>query len=64
MQSEWNINRFQPDESPKEATPLPGKLLRYYDNTRIADYVWLNIEWEGEKSVIPWKDEWRLEDYE
>jgi hypothetical protein len=30
----------------------------------MAGYVWLPIEWEGDKPVIRWKDEWRLEDYE
>lgn len=64
MQSERNINRFKPDESPREATPLPGKKQRHFDNTSIADYVWLPIDWEGDKPVIRWKDEWRLEDYE
>lgn len=27
-------------------------------DTSIADYVWLPIEWEGEKPVIQWKDSW------
>jgi len=39
------------------------KVLRM-ENTRKSTYVWLPIEWEGEKPVIRWKDEWRLEDYE
>jgi hypothetical protein len=63
MQSERNRKRFIADRSPREATPLPGKLQRHYDYTRIADYVWLPIEWEGDKPVIRWIDEWRLEDY-
>jgi hypothetical protein len=39
-------------------------MKRHVDNTRMAGYVWLPIEWEGDKPVIRWKDEWRLEDYE
>jgi hypothetical protein len=52
-----------PDYSPKEATPLPGKEKRHFANTCISDYVWLPIEWEGEKPVIRWRDEWRIEDF-
>ena len=52
-----------PDESPKAAIPLSGKVKLYFNNTRIADYVWLPITWEGEKPVIRWKDEWRIEDH-
>ena len=25
--------------------------------------VWIPIEWQGEKPVIKWQDEWRIEDY-
>ena len=25
-------------------------------------YDWFPIEWDGEKTVIRWHDEWRLED--
>ena len=28
-------------------------------NTQIADYVWLPIEWEGEKPVLRWQDRWK-----
>lgn len=33
-------------------------------NTSIADYVWLPVTFEGDKVVIKWLDEWRIEDYE
>ena len=33
-------------------------------DTSVADYVILPIEWEGEKPVIRWKDEWRMEDFQ
>jgi hypothetical protein len=29
-----------------------------------AGYVWLPLRFEGERVLIDWKDEWRLEDYE
>ena len=28
--------------------------------TRIADYVWLPIEWDGDKPVIRWQKMWRV----
>lgn len=34
------------------------------EDTAIADYVWLPILFEGERPVIRWMDEWRLEDFE
>lgn len=33
-------------------------------NTTIADYVWLPIRFEGDRPLIDWHDEWRIEDYE
>lgn len=33
-------------------------------NTSLSDYVWLPIRFEGDKPVIDWKAEWRIEDYE
>lgn len=52
-----------PDRSPKEAGTLPGKLQRHMENTSIARYVWLPVEWRGKKPVIRWHDEWKIEDY-
>ncbi len=28
-------------------------------NTAVADYVWLPIEWEGDKPVIRWQERWK-----
>ena len=60
-------NRHQeitkPDHSPKEAGALPKKLQRHMENTSVARYVWLPIEWEGGKPVIRWHDEWKIEDF-
>ena len=33
-------------------------------DTSRARYVWLPIRFEGERPVIDWHDEWRLEDYQ
>ena len=50
---------YQPDRSPQKAAPLPGKELSHGENTSISRYVWLPIEWEGEKPQIRWQKEWR-----
>ena len=52
---------YQPDRSPKEVHPLPGEEIKHGENTAIARYVWLPIEWEGEKPVIRWQKEWKIE---
>ena len=49
---------YKPDTAPKKAEPLPGKLLNHTENTSISRYVWLPIEWEGDKPVIHWTNEW------
>ncbi len=28
-------------------------------NTSVADYVWLPVEWQGERPVLRWHDEWK-----
>ncbi len=35
-----------------------------YEDTSIADYVWLPLRFDGECPRLDWKDEWRIEDYE
>jgi hypothetical protein len=57
----WNIKINGPDESPKEATPLPRNEQHHFDNTRIPGYIKLPIEWDDQKPVIRWKNEWCLE---
>ena len=54
---------YEPDTLPREAAPLPGKLLKHSEKTVKSTYVWLPIEWEGDKPVIRWYDEWRYEDF-
>lgn len=60
---ERNFKNYQADRTPKTAAPLPGKKQLHMENTRNARYVWLPIEWEGEKPTIRWYDAWRLEDF-
>ena len=60
---ERHFKDYQPDTSPREASPLPGKELKHSEKTCKSTYVWLPIEWQGEKPVIKWHDEWRIEDY-
>jgi hypothetical protein len=53
--------RFNPDAPPFDKSRWKGSVV---ENTSIADYVWLPIRFDGEKALIDWKDEWRIEDYE
>jgi len=48
----------------EEMQQLAGAPLLGSANTSIADYVWLPARFEGNKLLIEWKTEWRLEDYE
>ena len=54
----------KPDRSPKEAGALPKKLLHHAENTSIARYVWLPIEWDGDKPLLRWRDSWRVEEFQ
>lgn len=55
-------NITKPDRSPKTIASLSRKKMRHMENTSIARYVWLPVEWEGGKPVVRWHDEWRVED--
>ena len=52
---------YTPDTEPKHITSVPGQLQKHGENTCKSRYVWLPIEWEGEKPVIRWQKEWRIE---
>ena len=52
----------RPDRGPRPEGNVSGKQATHMENTSIARYVWLPIQWEGEKPVLRWRDEWRLED--
>ncbi|MBQ7173513.1 MAG: family 43 glycosylhydrolase [Clostridia bacterium] len=51
---------YKPNREPREVTPMSGKEEKHEENTSISQYVWLPIEWEGEKPVIRWKSEWKI----
>ena len=51
----------------KGEKPLPEEEKFFADaaaNTSLSDYVWLPIRFEGEKPVVEWRDEWKIEDFE
>lgn len=52
---------YKPDVSPKKVDTLPGRLQKHNENTCLSRYVWLPIEWEGEKPVIYWRKVWKVE---
>ncbi len=54
---------YVPDTSPKDITPLSGQLQTHNENTCNSRYVWLPIEWEGDKPIIRWRKKWRWEDF-
>ena len=51
---------YRPDMSPKKPHPLPGVESSHKENTSASRYVWLPIDWEGDKPVIRWRKHWRL----
>lgn len=53
-------SRFNPDREP---IPYDKNALTK-KNTSIADYVWLPVEFDGDKPIIKWYDSWRWEDFE
>lgn len=60
-------SHYEPDKyrvSQEERTALADSPMLASANTSAADYVWLPLEFDGDKVVIKWKEEWKLEDYE
>lgn len=57
---------FSPAASREDKLAAYGeakKMIRG-ENTAIADYVWLPIEFDGETPRIRWRDQWSLDDFE
>ncbi|MCR5101167.1 MAG: family 43 glycosylhydrolase, partial [Butyrivibrio sp.] len=54
--SNYEPDKYTATEDEKKEMYITNKLDKA--DTSIADYVWLPIEWEDEKPVIRWKDEW------
>ena len=59
---ERHFKDYKTDISPQKTAPLPGVEQQHTENTSISRYVWLPIEWEGEKPVLRWRDEWKWEE--
>lgn len=51
---------YVPDTAPRYPQPLTGMKNTFNHNTSISQYVWLPIEWEGDKPVIRWHRKWKL----
>lgn len=53
-------------EPPVETNGLTWEEVRKYSKRDIsqADYVWLPIQFEGERPFVKWLDSWRTEDFE
>ncbi len=50
---------YHPDLN-RRTEGISGKKARYFETTRLSRYVWLPIDWEGERPVIRWVDEWTV----
>lgn len=57
---ERHFENYEPDMEPKEITSVPGMLQKHNENTYKSRYVFLPIEWDGDKPVIRWQSEWKL----
>ena len=61
----WGMNmafrKYKPDTASQKTTSLPGREMRHWENTSLSRYVWLPIEWEGDKPIIRWQEEWKWE---
>ena len=58
-----HFKNYQPDYTPRKLHPLPGKIQKHMENTGGSRYVWLPVEWKGNKPVIRWRKEWKWEDF-
>lgn len=54
------FKNYVPDRSIKDKVELPKEKNRHRENTSISRYVWLPIEWDGDKPFIRWKKEWTI----
>lgn len=60
----WFATLFSPDTTAAEKKEAEHLIhTASAENTSLADYVWLPVEWEDGKPVLRWHDEWKIEDY-
>lgn len=57
---ERHFKDYVPNREALEGRPLPGVEQKHNENTWKSNYVWLPIEWNVEKPVLRWQDEWRV----
>ena len=55
------FRNYQPDMCPRRDPKLTGKEQWHSENTAVSRYVWLPVQWEGEKPVLRWQKQWRWE---
>ncbi len=61
---EWFEQLFDPRTSEEVKQVAKEKIdAASVQNTSLADYVWLPVEWEADKPVLRWHDAWRIEDF-
>ncbi|MCR5826269.1 MAG: family 43 glycosylhydrolase [Oscillospiraceae bacterium] len=58
--SNYAPEQYQASEAERREM-YAGNVLETADTSH-AEYVWLPIEWEGEKPVLRWHDAWKVED--
>ncbi|HHV10783.1 MAG TPA: family 43 glycosylhydrolase [Clostridiales bacterium] len=62
-----NLARFISKERVQEMIRKEKKVKRKIKidncNTAMADYVWLPVRFDGDRPIIEWYDEWKLEDF-
>lgn len=57
---ERHFKDYVPDTTPKDIYSVPGVLQKHNENSFKSRYVFLPIEWKGEKPVIRWQKKWRV----
>lgn len=58
---------YEPDQyqvSPEEQKELMNNPMLESADTSTADYVWMQLVFDGDRICINWEDEWRIKNYE
>ena len=58
------MSRGEAPPVPAGADQAPVASMSPEDNTAIADYVWLPIQFDGDRPYIDWLDEWTPDDFD
>lgn len=57
------VEMLSDPDAPKDKIPYDVLASMPKEKTRIADYVWLPIRFDGDMAYLDWKDSWLWEDY-